>query len=220
MNVSLRLLLSVFLLQFLASGQTKSALEADPSGWTELVSPTGDLKSWSRVPMSGNPKLDPQSQWSVDPQTRYLVCSGDRGHEWLRYNQEFRNFVLHVEWRFVKVEGNPKYNSGVFVRNSEDGKIWHQAQCGPSGGYIFAMTPVNGILKRIDLKDQMKENRVHPAGEWNAYEVTANSDRISLWVNGDVTSVLESCEVLKGYVGVEAEGARIEFRNMRIKELP
>jgi len=42
---------------------------------------------------------------------------------------------------------------------------------------------------------------------------------LTLWVNGDVTTVWESLEVLKGYVGLEAEGYRIEFRNLRLKEL-
>jgi hypothetical protein len=57
------------------------------------------------------------------------------------------------------------------------------------------------------------------AGEWNVFEVTARGPQVSLWVNGEVTSVLDSWPVLKGPVGLEAEGFRIEFRNVRIKEL-
>jgi len=38
-------------------------------------------------------------------------------------------------------------------------------------------------------------------------------------VNGAVTSEYSTPDVLKGYLGLEAEGFRIEFRNLKLKEL-
>jgi len=49
---------------------------------------------------------------------------------------------------------------------------------------------------------------------------SCDDPKISLWVNGDVTSEFAVSEVSKGYLGLEAEGSRIEFRNLKLKILP
>ena len=44
----------------------------------------------------------------------------------LLYDKEFGDAICHVEWRFKKLDGKKGYNSGVYVRNSGDGKSsWH-----------------------------------------------------------------------------------------------
>ena len=58
-----------------------------------------------------------------------------------------------------------------------------------------------------------------PAGEWNTYDITAKGHTISLSVNGKVVSEFTQAEVPEGYVALEAEGYRIEFRNVRVKPL-
>jgi hypothetical protein len=40
---------------------------------------------------------------------------------------------------------------------------------------------------------------------------------VTLWVNGAVTNEWHGCEVPEEYVGLEAEGFRIEFRNVKVK---
>ena len=42
---------------------------------------------------------------------------------------------------------------------------------------------------------------------------------MTLWVNGAIVNRWNDCEVSKGYVGLEAEGFRIEFRNVKVKPL-
>jgi hypothetical protein len=203
---------------------TGSALDADPRGWVDLLADKS-LKAWTRVPLGAGKTLaagdvNAPSPWKLDPTGTILICEGDKaGHEMYRPGQEYGDHVLHVEWRFAKLEGEPGYNSGIYVRASADGSIWHQAQTGPSGGFLFGNTLVNGTPQRVNLRDAMKENRVRPAGEWNTYEITAKGPTVSLWVNGAVTSTLEKLEVPRGYVGFEAEGYRIEFRNVKIKTL-
>ena len=200
--------------------QTQSALDSDASGWINLLSDPS-LQGWTRVPVPPTAALGAVSQWKVDPASGNLICDGDKtGHEMLRYDREFADFILHVEYRFTPREGDAKYNSGIYVRNNADGSIWHQAQAGSaSGGYLFGNTLVKGLAQRINLRDQLKENRVKPAGEWNTFEVRAEGPRIFLWVNGAVSSEFGQCEVPRGYVALEAEGYRIEFRNVKLKEL-
>ncbi len=191
---------------------------AAPAAWRDIFPPK-DFKGWTRVAFPATQPLDPVSQWKLDPQDRRILCEGNRGHEWLRYDRELADFTFHVEWRFLKREGETKYNSGIFIRNTADGALWHQAQCGLTGGFLFGNTLVGGEPKRFHLRDQMSENRVTPAGEWNTYEIRCQGRTIELSVNGAVTSAFTGCELPKGYIGLEAEGFPIEFRNLKLREL-
>jgi hypothetical protein len=204
-----------------APDDSRSALDRDPQGWTDLLADAGpDLKGWSRGTIPPGGKLGEPSQWSLDTQTGTLVCQGNGGHDWLRWDKEMGDLIFHVEWRFTPNPDKPRYNSGIFVRNSADAKIWHQAQTGGgSGGYLFGDTLVGGEVKRVNLSKQVTDKRVKPAGEWNTYEITCKGKDITLWVNGGVTCEWHDCEVPRGYVGLEAEGYRIEFRNVKVKPL-
>lgn len=203
------------------SAPNASALQRTPEGWTDLLAGAGpDLKGWTRGPIPSTGTRSAESQWSLDPATGVLVCSGTGGHEWARWDREQGDFLYHVEWRFTPVEGKKGYNSGIYVRNSADAKVWHQAQTGDgSGGFLFADTLVDGRIKRVNLSQQVTEKRVKPAGEWNTFEITCKGKDVTLWVNGAVTNEWHECEVPMGFVGLEAEGWRIEFRNVKLKPL-
>ncbi len=220
----------VFAVAFLQSPSqpaqpSASALQSNPSGWVDLLADK-TLKDWTRVPLGAVGQLpagkpDDPSPWHVDASGQALICDGDKaGHEMFRYRPELGDFVVHAEWRFTKLEGDRPYNSGVFVRTSADGSTWFQAQTGPQGGYLFGVTPpVDGKPGRVNLSKNMVENRVKPAGEWNTDEIRAEGKTIRLWVNGAIVNEYTQCEVPRGYIGLEAEGYRIEFRNLRLKHL-
>ena len=194
--------------------ETPSLLESAPAGWAS-VEPGPDLAGWTRFPWPATAILGPQ-QWSVDAATGHLVCDGKGGHEWLRYDRELGDAALHVEWRFTPVEGADKYNSGVFARTAPDLTVWHQAQVGLKGGFLFGATRVGGVVKRVTQEPAAP--RVRPAGEWNVYEIAARGEALTLWVNGAVTSEI-AISVPRGHFGLEAEGWRIEFRNLKVKVL-
>jgi hypothetical protein len=203
-----------------APKETKSALETDPAGWLDLLAGKG-LADWKRVSIPPGSKLSKKDPWSLDKEKGRLVCDGVGVHEMLLYGKEFGDGVLHVEWRFKKLEGKKGYNSGVYVRNSADGKIWHQAQVGSKNvGYLFGRTLRDGKPASIPKNQKPGPQRGKEAGEWNTYEITCKGKTITLWVNGAVTAVWDSCEVPRGYLGLEAEGYWIEFKNVKFKELP
>ncbi|MEJ2009533.1 MAG: DUF1080 domain-containing protein [Acidobacteriota bacterium] len=198
------------------SGQT----EAKSSGWINIM-PNSSFSHWTRIAIPPSHPLAKSSQWSVDPANHTVVCAGNGGHEWLRYDRELGNFLFHVEWRLTKVEGAKDYNSGVFVRNNENGAIWYQAQVGSAGGgYWFGNE--NATAKKpisFNLHSRMTTNPVKPAGQWNTFDIRCQGPELILTVNGVKTSEFDECKNLKGYLGLEAEGYRIEFRHMRIKVL-
>jgi hypothetical protein len=99
--------------------------------------PQNDPDAWTRVAIPPGHPVSQTAQWHIDSSKRIIVCDGNGGHEWLRFNREFRNFTFHVKWRFTKLPGSPAYNSGVFFRNNKDGSIWHQAQTALNGGYHY-----------------------------------------------------------------------------------
>ncbi len=204
-----------------APSDEPSALAKDPQGWIDMLATAGsELDGWTRKPIPPEAELNPKSQWSLDPANHILVCQGDGGHEWLRLDQTLTDYIFHVEWRFTPVPGKKGYNSGVYVRNSSDGKTWHQAQCGDaSGGYLFGETLASYALKPFNFRKDVHEQRVMPAGEWNTYELTCKGRNVTLWVNGAVTNSWKSCQVPRGFAGLEAEGWRIEFRNVKVKLL-
>ena len=197
---------------------TTDFLTSDPSGWVDMM-PRKSFKGWTRMTVPPGKTLDPISQWSVDKEHGTIVCTGDHGHEWLRYDREYTNSLLHVEWRFEKHEGMKGYNSGVFVRNDLTGRVWHQAQVGEHA-YIFGQTLVHGELSPTTRTPPPAVDPLHPIGEWNTYEVRCDGPKITLWVNGELTGEFSAPEVLKGYWGLEAEGYHIEFRNIKLKKLP
>jgi hypothetical protein len=156
----------------------------------------------------------------VDAGTNTLICDGVGIHEMLLYDKELADGVLHVEWRFKRIEGKKGYNSGVYVRTSADGSVWHQAQVGNLNvGYLFGVTLVDGQPQKMRVNAKGTQ-RGREAGEWNTFEITCKGKNITLWVNGAATAEWDNCQVPKGHVGLEAEGWYIEFRNVKFKQIP
>jgi hypothetical protein len=59
-----------------------------------------------------------------------------------------------------------------------------------------------------------------PHGEWNHYYVRAINGEVRLWVNGEEVNGGRDCQPATGYLALEAEAAPVQFRNLRIRELP
>jgi N-sulfoglucosamine sulfohydrolase len=73
-----------------------------------------------------------------------------------------------------------------------------------------------------------------PVGEWNEEEITANGKRITVRLNGVIIldadlGIVKEAKVLEkhpglartaGHIGFLGHGSHVEFRNIRIKELP
>jgi hypothetical protein len=160
-----------------------------------------------------------------------IFCTGAPIGE-LRTTRMYQNFVLELEWRHLQ----PKGNAGVFVwadaltargqpfiRGIEvqvlDGR---EGPGHTSDGDVFPihgakMTPVNG---RGGDRAFPTEKRAKPSPEWNHYRIECLDGRIALAVNGAVVTRGHDASPRKGYICLESEGSPVEFRNLRLRELP
>lgn len=58
------------------------------------------------------------------------------------------------------------------------------------------------------------------AGEWNHYYIRAIDGEVRLWVNGEEVNGGTGCSPATGFLALESEGAKVEYRNLRLRELP
>ena len=56
--------------------------------------------------------------------------------------------------------------------------------------------------------------------QWNHYYVRCVNGEVRLWVNGEEVSGGSGCEPSFGYLCLESEGAPVDFKNLRLRELP
>ena len=163
---------------------TPSEWKKSTEGWTDLLSK--DLKGWKRVAIPSTGKLPEKNPWKMEKET--LLCEGVGVHEMLIWDKELGDGVFHAEWKFKKVPDKKGYNSGIYIRNSADGEIWHQVQIGDGNiGYFFGETLIDKVRKRF-RSETLGRQRGYPPGEWNTTEVTAKGKSLSLWHNGYLTS--------------------------------
>jgi hypothetical protein len=65
-----------------------------------------------------------------------------------------------------------------------------------------------------------RKNLTKGVNEWNHYYIRGINGEIRLWVNGEEVSGGKDCNPRAGYLALESEGAPIEFKNVRLRELP
>jgi hypothetical protein len=58
------------------------------------------------------------------------------------------------------------------------------------------------------------------AGEWNHYYIRGINGEVRLWVNGEEVSGGSDANPPTGYLCLESEGSPIEFKGLRIRQLP
>lgn len=171
--------------------------------------------------------------WKVKNGT--LICSGLPICV-MRSDKQYENFILEVEWKHMTAGGN----SGIFVWSEgtqfKDDPLTkaievqmleldYARQHNATDDYVHGeLFPTMGMTAIPDnprgIRSKSIEKRCKGKGEWNKYVVICVDGTVKLSVNGKFVNGLRASERKKGYICLEAEGAEIHFRNMRIMELP
>ncbi|MEX2263314.1 MAG: DUF1080 domain-containing protein [Bryobacteraceae bacterium] len=161
-----------------------------------------------------------------------LVCPPDGGGN-LFTEREYANFIFRFEFRLEEgsnngvgirspLAGDAAY-SGMEIQILDDGAPRYKGRLKPTQyhGSIYDLFPA-------------RQGYLNPTGEWNSEEIVADGRKIQVRLNGttivdanldSVTgpAVLQKHPGLtraRGHIGFLGHGTRLEFRNIRIKELP
>ncbi|HZL12274.1 MAG TPA: DUF1080 domain-containing protein [Prolixibacteraceae bacterium] len=148
---------------------------------------------------------------------------------YLRTIKEYSNYQLHVEWRYPE---NPT-NSGVLLHVNGPDKIWvthYQAQLKHenAGDFIVHGVGVSATLGDTvyvstetvkPLIPKLHPTNEKPAGEWNSYDITCKGNTIEIRVNGLLQNIADNCSLTKGAIGLQAEGSKIQFRNLWVEKI-
>jgi len=148
---------------------------------------------------------------------------------YIRTVKEYSDYRLHVEWRYPE----DPVNSGVFLHTTGPDKIWPdyfqgQLKHGDAGDFIvqgkgMSATIGDSVYTANDsvnpLIPKLHPSSENPAGEWNSYDITCLGNKIELRVNGTLQNTATDCSVTRGNIGLQAEGSKIQFRNIWIEHL-
>ena len=177
-----------------------------------------------------------------------LHCTGEPVGV-IRTAEPVRNFELVLRWRHLNPGGNSgvfAWAPEEALRDLEPGKLprggievqildhafteQYERRTGKTGdwfstdGDVFpvgtsTMTPFEPTSPD-GRRSFPSEQRSRGAGEWNHYYVRGVNGEIRLWVNGKEVSGGADCDPAAGYLCLEAEGAPVEFRDIRLRVLP
>ena len=205
---------------------------ADDDGFVPLFNGR-DLSGWV------NANCAPET-WSV--RDGMIHCTGLPTGA-MRTTRQYENFILELEWRHLNKAGNsgvflwgtPIAAPGVpFLRGIEAQVLDHgyaeqfekqngkKSESFTTHGDVF---PIHGATMKPfgphrGDRSFPTEERSKGSPEWNHYRIVCTNGVIRLNVNGREVSGGENCNYRKGYLALESEGAPVQFRNLRIKELP
>jgi hypothetical protein len=186
-----------------------------------------DLTGWV------NANCAPET-WSVT--NGMIHCTGHPTGA-MRTERQYENFILEADWHFLESGGNsgvfiwgtPIAAPGVpFLRGIEVQVLDHgfnvpgKNQWYTTHGDVF---PIHGAKmkpfgRHNGDRSFPSEERSKGFPEWNHYRIVCTNGTLRLSVNGKEVSGGEDCNYRKGYLALESEGALVEFKNIRIKELP
>jgi 3-keto-disaccharide hydrolase len=189
----------------------------DLTGWTHYLWDSAAKQQDTTTPMS--------AVWSVE--NGILICQG-KPTGYIRTAQEYENYKLSLEWRWP--EGTAKGNNGVLVHTSTPNALgqWPrsievQLALGDAGDFWVIGTslevPDLEARRRGRRHLNLTDDSEKPAGQWNKMEVTCKGDEIVVHVNGVLVNHATKCDVTRGAISLQSEGALIHFRDVYLTPL-
>ncbi len=135
-----------------------------------------------------------------------VIALSGGGSPHLATEHEYADFELCLEWRALR----ERYNSGLFIRSGRKVNA-NQINLAKGGEGGLITSSAKGAKKVPELQK--------PAGEWNEWRVRVQGDKVTFWCNGKLAWEATGLTPAKGYIGLQAEGAPMEFRNLRLREI-
>lgn len=191
----------------------------------DAITPTHEIELFDGKSLSGwtfvsaGTNAPAAAIWSVT--NGVLLCQG-KPNGYARTLTRYRDYQLHAEWRWPEGPGN----SGVFLHVNPPDKVWPycfeaQLLAGNAGELRFNGGSQLAALAGSNAKSvpRQQPSSEKPSGEWNAYDITCRSNTITVRVNGVLQNAVSGTSVDSGAIGLQAEGAPVEFRHIVLKKL-
>jgi hypothetical protein len=185
-----------------------------------------DLENWNIF--VGTPGVEPGDVFWVEDG---MIHTSGKPNGYIRTKETFRNFKLHVEWRYT---GEPT-NSGVLINVQGEDMIWPLSiECQlmhEHAGDLVLIGKGSGITikdstylvtseeNRFLVLGKFEESNEHPAGEWNSYDITSQDGNIEVVVNGVLQNAGTGMTLKEGNILIQSEGSSMQFRNITLEPL-
>lgn len=139
---------------------------------------------------------------------------------YIRTKKAYKNYTLKVDWRWTKKAGN----SGVLLHIQQNDTVWpvcfQVQQKADAAGDIICMNGLwaNECTDKVKFTvPKMNASNEKPIGEWNSMEVTSKNGTLTVFINNLLQNKITGMTKTKGFVGFQAEGSEMEFRNLILK---
>jgi mono/diheme cytochrome c family protein len=206
--------------------ETLMGLTIPEKGFTTLFNGK-DLTGWGFL-LGSNCTPRPEGCGQTEPGTTFkvekgtVVCSGTPIGYMYPTNKKYLNFTLRLEYRFPPYPGME--TSDEFYGNSGYLLFMKEHRVYPEmieiQGMNLEILDVRGPQSTIFTVDtEARKRAVHPVGQWNTVEIVSKDGQVRSYLNGTLVSTVTHHEFKEpGYLGFQSEGAKIYWRNIRIKE--
>ena len=194
-------------------------------GW-KLLFDGKEITGWSNL------NSDKNVNWTVENGS--LICKKPMHKDLVYMAEQFENFQLSIDWKIA-----PKGNSGVFIRMS-DLKDWINTgmevqvlDSREAGEMRFPKHVAAALYDVVAPPADMAMKQ----DDWNHFDIVCDGPKISAKMNGvEAWSIDLNDEKWKtkqgkfnkpyatlprkGYLMLQDHGGVVEFKNIKIKELP
>lgn len=139
-------------------------------------------------------------------------------------DKSYKNYVLRYTWTYPKDQPEKTtMNSGLLIHIQEPHKVW-PLSVEPQGRYmdhgkIFFIGAKKDAKNEQKFDAEAQKKALKPSHEWNTTEVTTRANgSFEVRINGVLVNTGKS-ELTSGPIGFQSEGARIHFKDIKIKML-
>ena len=236
--------MKIHALAFLLAGLCVSAVLADAPVKPVIDDTQPGWRALTKDDFAKVNSADDTWDWKDD----LLVCTGEPVSV-MRTTKTYRNFELVVEWNHQKPAGNsgvfiwatpasieklaaagkPGLPDGIEIQILDHAFTDKMKAAGKAtdwfgtNGDVFPVRTKMTPFPPTSPNGERSFPRKHLSkghGQWNQYYIRAINGEVRLWVNGEEVSGGTNCEPAEGFICLESEGSPINFRRLRIRELP
>lgn len=192
---------------------------AEKGGWVSLFNGK-DLEGWEQ--------LNGKAKYEAKDGTIVGTSVPDSPNSFLCTRKHYADFELEFD-----VKCDARLNSGVQIRSHskkdyQNGRVHgYQVEIAVGGfsGGIYDEARRGKFLNASGPTDEIRN--LLKADQWNHYRVVCQGDHIQTWVNGVKVTDLHDSMTPSGFIGLQvhsvgklAEPLRVQWRNIRLRELP